>query len=88
MSSIDSSWIIQTILKNGGQYPGDPPCTGVYQYRNQGGGITYKLCYNENQENIFLKTGIFTEVVQLWGEGKLTPAGQCFLDEKAEGTEQ
>lgn len=80
MSSIDSPGIIQKILENGGQYPDDPPCTAVYQYRNQWGGITYKLCYNEGQEITFLKTGLFSEVAQLWGEGKLTPAGQMFLD--------
>ena len=80
MSSIDNRNIICTILKNGGVYPDDPPCQTVYRYENAWGGTTYKLCYNESQEENFLVHGNYRSCTCLFRDGELTVDGKTFVE--------
>lgn len=79
MSSIDSADIIRTMLKNDGAYPGDPPCSAIYQYENMWGGTTFKVCYNSRDEQNFLVHGCYNSQTLLFRDGELTEDGKLFM---------
>jgi len=80
MSSIDSAQIVRTILKNNGQYPGDPPCYSVWKYENAWGGVTYKLCMSQKLESSFIENGMYSGTPEaLFRNNEVTMAGNQLL---------
>lgn len=79
MSSIDSPDIINTMLKNDGVYPGDPPCSAIYQYENMWGGTSFKVCYNAHEEKNFIYNGAYSSYVCLFRDGELTIEGKLLV---------
>jgi hypothetical protein len=81
MSTIDSTKIIRTMLKNKGVYPGDPAVFSIFEYNNAyDGRPAWKLCYQLTDEVYFLQEGNYRDVPKaLFRNGEVTRHGQKFL---------
>jgi hypothetical protein len=84
MSTISSEVIIETMLRNGGVYPGDPPVFAILEYKNQfNGDVAWKLCRRDSDVDNFLVRGAYQGVpVFLIVRGQLTGAGKDWLEDR------
>jgi hypothetical protein len=60
--------IIDKLIKNEGQWRGDPDAIAIYSYNDMGGKSTFYVCYSKTEVNRFLAAvnqTVFKPVV-LW----------------------
>ena len=79
MATMDDKKIIETILRNGGTYPGDPQCLAVYQFINAYGKTAWAV-YWPGMNPDLPPTEYVIQPVLLWSKaGGYTPDGELFL---------
>jgi hypothetical protein len=76
--TIDDAESIYKLIRDNGQYPGDPPVYKIYTYTNFNGQKTYAIYYGEYQ----LEPSEYCDTpVLLWEDGDLTADGKVEFSE-------
>lgn len=81
MPTVNSPEIVEVMLANRGNYPGDPPAALIYQYQTPLGATAFTVFWHENDDDMnSLNPYDVREVKLLWQRGHgLTNAGREWL---------
>ena len=69
MATISSPEVINILIENNGFYPGDenrPPVTKIVEYRNQWGGKSTAIVYQNENQNRYEESPVCFEVKTIW----------------------
>lgn len=82
MATVDSLSLVQELLRNNGNYPGDPQALAIYSYTNREGNRAFSICYTRSCEHSLVTSTYVRRPMQLWTkEEGLTVQGQRVLEE-------
>jgi hypothetical protein len=80
--TFESEEIIETILRNNGSYPGDPPAASVWQYEAMRGQVCYAVFMPEQYCDIHDSQYVRKPVKLFELSSGLTPDGENWLQQR------